>query len=566
MGKIPGTILIFIITITLGLSTGCGTHKQYVRRPLITEENDRQDIPSPEAREISLFQDGIENIFGREIDDYGNLSGHMRKLTNNHKQAKNTNAFDEVPNSSWFTNRHHLQPMSLEALKRGPNQGDGPDPDGALTITGAKVEGVSPGFRIKDSKGITYFVKFDIKGFPQLNTAAEVVSSKFVYACGYNVPENYLSTLDPEKLQIGEGVTISDKWGRKVPMTLKFVKQILNRVQANPDGTYRIVASRRLSGKPLGPFRYVGRRKDDPNDRVNHNHRRELRGYRAIAAWLNNFDTKANNTLDMFVNENGKHFVKHYILDFATSLGSGGYGKASPSRGIRGTLDLAHVFKKTVTLGLYVEPWEKKPGIITPAVGYFDSDLFDPGSYAFIVPNPAFQRITELDGFWGAKIVMSFTDEQIRAIVNTGNYANLEDGEYIARTLMERRDKTGRYWFSKINPLDKFIISQNADHSITVAFVDLAVTAGFAKDESSSYRHKLLQAEKELNDWQIVKASNQITLDSTTLAKATTDILTVQIETRHNYNNKWSKYVKVHFYNPGENTAAAELVAIQRRN
>ena len=124
----------------------------------------------------------------------------------------------------------------------------------------------------------------------------------------------------------------------------------------------------------------------------------------------------------MYVTENGKSFVKHYIIDFATSLGSGGYGTASPSRGHYGAFDLGHIFKKLFTLGLYVEPWEKKPKLISPSVGYFDSDLFNPGNYAVIVPNPAFQRMTELDGFWGAKIVMSFTDEQIRAIVETGEF------------------------------------------------------------------------------------------------------------------------------------------------
>ncbi len=72
---------------------------------------------------------------------------------------------------------------------------------GPISIIKAKAEGVSPGFVMKDAKGEVYFVKFDIKGFPQLNTAAEVISTKFVYACGYNTPENYLSVLDRDRPQ-----------------------------------------------------------------------------------------------------------------------------------------------------------------------------------------------------------------------------------------------------------------------------------------------------------------------------------------------------------------------------
>ena len=137
-----------------------------------------------------------------------------------------------------------------------------------------------------------------------------------------------------------------------------------------------------------------------------------------IAAWLNSVDTKANNTLDMYVEEDGRQFVKHYIIDFATSLGAGGWGPASASRGKHGAADVGNMLLRALTLGLWVEPYEKKLGEqISPSVGYFDSELFDPGDFAFIIPNPAFKRATELDGFWGAKLVMSFSDADIRAIV-----------------------------------------------------------------------------------------------------------------------------------------------------
>jgi hypothetical protein len=43
------------------------------------------------------------------------------------KETSNVNSLDEVPDSSWYTNRHHLRRMSAEELERGPNHGSLPD-------------------------------------------------------------------------------------------------------------------------------------------------------------------------------------------------------------------------------------------------------------------------------------------------------------------------------------------------------------------------------------------------------------------------------------------------------
>ncbi len=566
---IVGSLVIFAL--------GCAARKPYTLQPPIAEENDDGSIAKPKAQKVSLYEDAIENVFGREIDEFAKLPAHLRKLTNNYKQAKNVNALDEVPNSSWFTNRHAQNPMTIEELQCGPNSGAVPDTSGPLTIVAAKVEGVSPGCRIKDQKGEVYFVKFDFKGFPQLSTAAEVISTKFTYAAGYNTPENYLSVIDPKKLQIAGGVTVKNRWGREVPMTMEFVQQLLDKAHSNADGTYRIVASKALSGKPLGPFLYGNRRKDDPNDRVPHHHRRELRGYKVLAAWLNNFDSKASNTLDMYVIENDRSFVRHYLIDFGTSLGSGGYGPAGRSRGHRGGFDIGNMLLRILTLGLWVEPWEKQPSIISPSVGYFESKLFDPGDYAFIIPNPAFQRATERDGFWGAKLVMSFSDEQIRAIVETGEYQNRADEEYVIKTLIERRDKTGRYWYRKINPLDRFRVSEQ-EGRYTIEFDDLAVNAGFEQASTTAYRYRIEYRGKAVTKYAISKGQSSLPLSPEMIQaiekqfkqkanlREEDQIVAVAIQTSRSGGRSWGKYVKVHFYFPFGNEKAPQVIALEREN
>ncbi|MFQ5864724.1 MAG: hypothetical protein ACE5IW_05785 [bacterium] len=575
--KIKILASIFFLCGFLMVSLNCASQKHYTSLPLITEENDVMSIPKPKPRKVSLYEDAIENIFRREIDEYSNFSWHIRNATNNHKQAKNINALDEVPNSTWFTNRNGKHPMSIEELKRGPNRGTGPAMDGPLTIVAAKVEGVSPGFRVKDRKGDIYFIKFDMKGYPKLNTAAEVITSKFVYAAGYNIPEYYLSTLDPKKLRIAKGVTVKNRWGREVPMTLDYVEQLLSKCHSSRDGTYRIVASKALEGVPIGPFSYGGRRKDDPNDLIPHQHRRELRGYKVIAAWLNNFDTRATNTLDMYVSESGKSFVRHYIIDFGSCLGSAGSGPAVPERGHHGAISLGNMFLKMITLGLWVESWEKEPWLVSLSVGYFESRLFRPGNYAFVTPNPAFQRATELDGFWGAKIVMSFTDEQIRAIVETGEYSNPKDEEYVIKTLIERRDKTGRYWYSKVNPLDNFRINESTNEHYHIRFDDLSVKAGFEEASNTVYRFKLCYRDKELlRRYYVSEGHPLIPLVSkiksvmehylTHRLNQRENVFHFKIQTKRGNQSGWGKYVKIFFNYPITNGKLPQIIAIEREN
>ena len=58
-----------------------------------------------------------------------------------------------------------------------------------------------------------------------------------------------------------------------------------------------------ISGEPVGPFKYYGRRADDPNELSAHEHLRVLRGLYVFAAWLNHTDAKSLNSLDVVVEQ-----------------------------------------------------------------------------------------------------------------------------------------------------------------------------------------------------------------------------------------------------------------------
>src|SRR5678815_380106 len=171
------------------------------------------------------------------------------------KPAANVNSMDEVPDSSWYTNRHALRHMSTEQLIQGPNRGEGPELSHA-TIVQAKLEGVTPGLQIKDNRGDEYLIKFDNKNYPELQSGAEVVATKILYAAGYNVPENYIAYVDPEKFEIKSGIHFSDG-GSKHEFTRDDLNKMLDNAAKRTDGTYRVLASKILKGTSKGPFAYV---------------------------------------------------------------------------------------------------------------------------------------------------------------------------------------------------------------------------------------------------------------------------------------------------------------------
>jgi hypothetical protein len=237
-------------------------------------------------------------------------------------QADNVNVLDEVPNSSWYHNRHFLKRMSIAQLEEGPGWAH-PDDSGPLEIVAGKFEGGTAGFTIKDAAGQYFLLKFDSEDNNEMGSSAEVIATKFLHAAGYNVPRNSVVYLDPSRLVIGSKAKVPKRGGGKRKMEKRDMQAILDNIIPQEDGRLRCVASRFLSGKPVGIFDYHGRRKDDSNDRVDHEHRRELRGLRVIGSWMNDADRRAANTLDMFVSEeDGRRYIRHYLIDMGSAFGS----------------------------------------------------------------------------------------------------------------------------------------------------------------------------------------------------------------------------------------------------
>jgi hypothetical protein len=532
---------------------GCGAGGLNIPDPI---PDDRRDIPPPKKRKIIIPADGFDMQVARQAEQFFDLSRHFRKLANKPKQAFNIDAFDEVPNSSWYTNRNARQRMSLEEIARGADTENGPSLSGTWTITGAKTEGVTPGFNIKDSDGKGYVIKFDPKGYPELATGAELVGTKLFYAAGYNTPENYIVRFDPSLLRIGDDTEIKDKTGKKRPMTQADLDLILDSINHMADGRIRAVASKFLEGKLIGPFKYHKMRKDDPNDFIPHEHRRELRGLRLMAAWLNHFDTKANNSLDVYVTENGRSFVKHYLIDFGSTLGSQGDEPMPLWTGYENTVDPHQIMKNTLGLGLYVPGWERGRSVHYPSIGLIDTKGFHPQKYKYIIPNLAFENLTDRDGFWGARLVMSFTDEQIETAVAQGEYSDPEAAAYLSKIIIERRNIVGRYWFNKVSSLDRFEVMPGARPELR--FTDLAVESGIWPSDAARYRYEILRDGIEVSEEAELNNETRIPLPP-----GEGGTLEVRVSNMQQ-GGKWSEWVSVYVVaNP---SGEYSLIALKRHD
>jgi hypothetical protein len=451
----------------MALPVGVAAQKFYPDDPLWRDPPPLA-VAKAKSRGIDEYYDFFQNTLFEPVKE--------QKKAHAPPPSEAINTLGEVPDSAWFTNRIGSHAMSIEELVRGPGVANAPAADQPWTVLSGKNEGITPGLVIRDSAGRRYVLKFDPMSNPEMASAADVLGSRFFYALGYNVPENYIVYFRRNQLAVGNNSKFRDSAGIDRAMKPEDVDAVLHRVPHDREGVYRGMASLFVSGDIIGPFRYYGTRSDDPNDIVDHQNRRDLRGLYVFSAWLNHTDSKSINTLDSVVETGGTRFVRHYLIDFGAILGSDSFEAKSPRAGNVYLFDFKPAAWQFLSLGLYVPAWMRADYPHLPAVGHLEYATFDPERWRNNYPNPAFDMRTPGDTYWAAKKVMAFTDADIRAIVKTAEYTNPRATEWVTRCLIERRNKIGRAFFNDVLPLDEFAVRNGR-----LTFQDMAVKYGFAR-------------------------------------------------------------------------------------
>lgn len=476
------SLMLVVVTLGASVSVSSQTPRFYPDDP-IARAPESQNAAGAKPHSIQSMYEMTYNLFV--------AAGHKPSGT----RAGDINSIDEVPDSSWFTNRigpYQIgQPrVTTDAIARGPIAGAPPDPSHWVLI-GEKTSGVHPGFRARDARGETWFIELDPKSNPEGATAAVTIATKLFWALGYNQVETFLTTFDPKRATIDPAAKVRRPSGKKTAFTRDDLDAILETAARNPDGTYRIVAGRLIPGKILGNFLFEGTRSDDPNDIVPHEQRRELRALRVFGAWTNLTDLKAGNTLDALVTrgengEDGKNrrtsgtsTITHYLQDVGSTFGMCNDGHEW-DLSYEYFYDAAKTRRRFFSLGFALSPWQTIPYAEYPSIGKFEGDRFDPRAWRPQTPTTAFLEMRDDDGFWAARRVAAFNEELIRAAVHTGQFSDPAAERYLGDMLIKRQHKIAETYLTAVNPIVDPRLDANGHLTLSNAAADAGVANGLS--------------------------------------------------------------------------------------
>ncbi|HEY4182285.1 MAG TPA: hypothetical protein VGM90_35880 [Kofleriaceae bacterium] len=466
--------------VALAVLVGCSASSpvgsaRFANAPVVWRVNDRAHVAkTPEGNEF------LRSLY--HFDGY--MAAIERTLSlQRDRRALGVNAFDEVPDSTWFTNRIGVRNVAPAEILRGAGTGESPDKHLPWTITSAKNGGATLGFMVKDALGRKFILKFDAAPTPEVETGADAVTARLLWAAGYNTAEDHIVYFHLADVAIAPDATV-EVHGKPQKLTKEYLQQELDAYAHANDGSIRGLASIFIHGKPLGGSTKVGVRKGDPNDRIPHELRRDQRGLRPFLIWLAHNDIKMDNTLDVY-DADAKHpeikYVTHYLIDFGDALGSQGLTLRKAYMDYEHWFDAKEQVLSLVTLGVHKQPWEGRIDPHLRGVGLFSADDFVPEKW-----KPAamgwipFFTADRIDDYWGAKIIMRFTRAQLAAAVAAGRYSDPRASSYLVDTLVTRARLLARDAFDKVSPIDEFELAHNR-----LCFTDLALHYGLASEPTT---------------------------------------------------------------------------------
>ncbi len=472
-------------------ASACGGERRFPLRDPMTRDTDLDPVsidcraeptkkdPShvacaPEPYVSPLAWDGVDNSIFRPFAEI--FAVHATS------EAVNANALDEVAESAWFQNRIATRPMSFEEIAKGacsPEQmliDAEHAPDGSWIIDKGKDNGATAGFRVKIPGKGKYMLKSD-GPMPERPSAASVIGSAVYHAVGFNISCEQVIYIKRSALKLTPGLTVTDNTSITHPFDEAALEKVLESTAKK--GEYlRFQASAWLDGRLLGPFRYEKTRDDDPNDVIDHRERRELRGGRLLAAWLDHFDAREQNTMDVWIAKNpaagpdsSPGYVRHHYLDTSDCFGSlWDWDGISRRLGRSYLLDWGDIGLDFITLGIGTRSYEriqKEPGL--EVFGYYGTKEFVAEDWVNEYPNPAFSRMTERDGAWMARILARFSKTTVRQLADLGRFADSKKTEYLAKVMEGRISAILERYLTRLSPLGDVHLESGA-----LCAVDLA--------------------------------------------------------------------------------------------
>jgi hypothetical protein len=267
-----------------------------------------------------------------------------------------------------------------------------------------------------------------------------------------------------------------------------------------------------------------------------------------FGAWLNHDDSRGVNSLDMLETRDGRGYIKHYMFDFGSILGSGTVHAQVHRAGNEYIYENGPGWRTLATLGFYLRPWMLIDYPDVPAsIGRFEGDAFEPAKWKPEYPNPAFENMRPDDAFWGARIVSRFSDEAIRAIVEKAKYSDPRATQYMTETLIKRRDKVLRTWLNGVNPVVNPVLTSSGE----LTFENAAIAAR-AADAPESYSLQWFTFDNAADTRKDVDAPATVTTlrgqaPASLMARDAGEYIGVTITAKHPSQPGWAKPATFYF-------------------
>ncbi len=530
-----------------GTMPGAQSRPKFLSDDPLTREPDTQDASKTQEWEIGLTADLTLNLFGKPGDPTTNV------------RAQNANTIDEVPDSSWFTNRIYARPLTTDELARGAATCEGPAP-GQMDDHPRQDCRHRAGLHDPRRKRRRLVHLDGRQGQPRRRHRRERGRVADLLGARLQPGRNPSDQVAPANVVIGDKVTIPAH-GKRRRFTAGDLNAVFARSHRGADGSYRAVAARGLPGRVIGGFKYYGTRPDDPNDVIPHEHRRELRALQVFGGWTNLVDMKAGNTLDTVITENGRSIVRHYLQDVGSTFGTGSLQRREDDDGHEYLYEGGPTAKRLFTIGFYVQPVADGDYEKVPEIGRFTADAFEPAEWKPRVPVGRCRASRPDDELWAALRVIAFSDEHIRAVVKTGQFTDAAAEKLLADILIKRRDTIGRFYTAKVNPLTKFAL----DGSGALTFENPAVRARYADAPKGGYTATFARFDNAARTTQpiggaVTSATERIQAPSD-VPRGSGSFLKVSVAAVDAAHAAWAKPVDVYFRATG---SGWQLVGVER--
>ena len=531
---------LFVILGTLAAAAVSTSGLRFYDDDPLAREPESRDASAAGPSDIKLFYEYAYNLFA--VSHY--VPSNIR--------SQNINTIDEVPDSSWFTNRIGTVEVTPERIVRGPNRRP-PPPEKWVSLREKRRH--QPRLHRENANG-DLVSQLRLAGESGRRLIGGGHRQKIFWALGYNQIEIFITTFDRRgwrSIRRQRRAAV----GERTPLNRDDVNAILERAAGTP--TARIEsAGRLLKGKVLGPFRYEGTRPDDPNDVVTHQHRRELRALRVFGAWTNLVDLKAGNTLDTLVEADGRSTVKHYLQDVGSTFGMAN-NPHEWDMGWEYFSQNAATRRRILTFGFALSPWQTVPYTEYSSVGFFEGDEFDPTTWRPQTPTKPYLELRADDAFWAARRVAAFSDELIRAATRSGKLSDPAAEQHLVATVIKRRDKVLAAYLPAINP----VVNPRLDAGGSLTFENAAVAASVAK-APAEYRVAWSRFDNNTGETQAIGD----TRSAMTTHKAPRDLppaagsfVQIDISADSADHPTWQQPVRVHFR---RTDSGWKLVGLQR--